>query len=279
MVAGSAMITLNDALAKWLTASYPVGQILFLRGLFVGLPIIYLAWRAGGVQALKPHDIRGQIIRAALFVTSSTLFVYSVSIMALPTVVALSFTAPLFITALAPLILREHVGWRRWAAVTAGFLGVLFIVRPFQDDWHWQVLIPIVAALAGSLRDISTRRISAGDTSTSILLYSTIAVTGVGLMTWPLGWAPVAPFDAALLAIMGIAIGAAHYLFIEAFRLTEAALVAPFKYSSLIWAIVLGATIWGDVPDRWALLGSGIILGSGIYILHREMRTLRKAAA
>lgn len=279
MVAGSALITLNDALAKWLTASYPIGQILFLRGVFIALPILFLAWRGGGVRALKTRNIGGQIIRAALYVTSSGLFIYSVSIMALPTVVALTFTAPLFITMLAPLVLGERVGWRRWAAVFVGFLGVLLIVRPFQDDWRWQILIPVVAALAGSLRDLSTRRISAGETSTAILFYSTLGVTAVGLITWPLGWRAVASVDLVLLVIMGIAIGGAHYLLIEAFRLTEAALVAPFKYSALIWAIVLGATIWGDFPDQWALLGSAVILASGIYILHREMRAMRKVSA
>jgi drug/metabolite transporter (DMT)-like permease len=276
MVAGSALITLNDAIAKWLAASYPVGQILCLRGIFFFVPILYFVWRAGGVRTLRVHSISGQIGRAALFIIASVFFVLSVGLMPLPTVVALTFTAPLFITALAPTLLGEQVGWRRWTAVIVGFAGVLIIVRPFQDSWNWVALIPVIGALCGALRDMLTRQITAKETSVSILFYGALAVVVVGLATLPFGWKSVSAPDLLLFMVQGLVMGIAHYLMIESFRMAEAALVAPFKYTGFIWAVIYGAAIWGDYPDGWTILGAAVILASGLYILHREL-LLRKA--
>ncbi|HEX2115720.1 MAG TPA: DMT family transporter [Alphaproteobacteria bacterium] len=276
MVAGSALITLNDAIAKWLTASYPVGQILCIRGAFFFVPILFFIWRAGGTKALRVHSISGQLGRAALFITASAFFVTSVGLMPLPTVIALTFTGPFFVTALAPTLLGEHVGWRRWLAVLVGFAGVLIIVRPFHEDWSWVAVLPVIGALCGALRDMATRQITARETSESILFYGALAVVVVGLATSPFGWQWVAPFDLMLFAVQGLAMGIAHYLMIESFRLSEAALVAPFKYTGFIWAVLYGAVLWGDYPDRWTILGALVILASGLYILQREL--LRRKA-
>lgn len=271
MVAGSALITLNDALAKWLSATYPVGQILCLRGAFFFVPILFFIWRAGGMKTLRVKSVSGQLGRAALFIIASAFFVTSVGLMPLPTVIALTFTGPFFVTALAPSMLGEQVGWRRWLAVLVGFAGVLIIVRPFQDTWSWVVVLPVLGALCGALRDMATRKITGQETSESILFYGALAVVLVGLMTIPFGWQWVAPFDLMLFALQGFAMGIAHYLMIESFRMSEAALVAPFKYTGFIWAMIYGATLWGDYPDGWTILGAIVILSSGLYILHREL--------
>jgi drug/metabolite transporter (DMT)-like permease len=277
MVAGSALVTLNDAIAKWLTASYPVGQILCLRGVFFFVPILYFVWRAGGLRTLRVHSVTGQIFRAALFIVASAFFVSSVGLMPLPTVIALTFTAPLFVTAMAPTLLGEYVGWRRWAAVSVGFVGVLIIVRPLQESWSWVALLPVIGALCGALRDMLTRQITAKETSVSILVYGALAVVLVGLCTLPFGWRWVSAPDLLLFAVQGFVMGIAHYLMIESFRMAEAALVAPFKYTGFIWAVIYGAAIWGDYPDQWTVLGALVILASGLYILHREL--LRRKAA
>lgn len=277
MVAGSALITLNDAIAKWLAASYPVGQILCIRGAFFFIPILYFVWRAGGVRMLRVYSISGQLIRAALFIVASVFFVSSVGLMPLPTVIALTFTAPLFVTALAPTLLGEQVGWRRWMAVIVGFAGVLIIVRPFGGSWGWVALLPIIGALCGALRDMLTRQITAKETSVSILFYGALAVVIVGLMTMPFGWRWVSGPDLLLFAVQGLVMGIAHYLMIESFRLSEAALVVPFKYTGFIWAVIYGILIWDDYPDVWTVLGALVILASGLYILHREL--LRRKTA
>jgi drug/metabolite transporter (DMT)-like permease len=276
MVGGSALITLNDAIAKWLTATYPVGQILCIRGAFFFIPILFFVWRAGGVKMLRVHSVNAQVGRAILFIIASVFFVTSVGLMPLPTVIALTFTAPLFVTGLAPTLLGEHVGWRRWMAVLVGFVGVLIIVRPFQASWTLVALLPVVGALCGALRDMLTRQITAKETSVSILFYGALAVVIVGLFTLPFGWQWVSAPDLLLFAVQGFVMGIAHYLMIESFRMAEAALVAPFKYTGFIWAVIYGAAIWGDYPDRWTILGAAVILASGLYILHREL--LRRKA-
>ena len=276
MVAGSALVTLNDAMAKWLVATYPVGQILCIRGAFFFVPVLYFVWRAGGMKTLRVHSVSGQIGRAILFIIASAFFVSAVGLMPLPTVVALTFTAPLFVTALAPTVLGEAVGWRRWMAVIVGFGGVLIIVRPFEESWTWVALLPVIGALCGAVRDMLTRRITAKETSVSILFYGALAVVLLGLCSLPFGWRWVSGFDLLLFAVQGLVVGIAHYLMIESFRMAEAALVVPFKYTGFIWAVIYGAAIWGDYPDQWTVLGALVILASGLYILHREL--LRRKA-
>ena len=272
MVAGTAILTMNDAVLKWLAASYPVGQVMFVRGIFVFIPIAFFVWRAGGVGALRIRNFRGQATRAVLAVASTFLFVIGLSMMPLADAIAVSFAGPLFITALARPLLGEQVGWRRWCAVAVGFAGVLVMLRPAGEVIRLAALFPLAAACAGAFRDIVTRRISAQESTVAILSFSTLAVTLTGLCTLPLGWKPAALEDVGLLALAGLLLGSGHYLMIEGFRLAEAALVAPFKYSNMIWAVIVGFIVWGDIPDRWTVAGSLLVIGSGLYILHRKMR-------
>jgi drug/metabolite transporter (DMT)-like permease len=139
-------------------------------------------------------------------------------------------------------------------------------------------LLPLGAAVFGGLRDVLTRRISGTESSVSILLISTIAVIGAGLVTAGFGdWSKLTIMDIGLLAVTGLLSGTAHYLLIQAFSTGEASLVAPFKYSSLLWGVLIGTLVWGDLPDQWMILGSILVVGSGLYILHREMLRKRKS--
>jgi len=272
MVAGGALITLNDALMKWLVGDYAVGQILFVRSLFMLLAVLVAAWRWGGLLALRPRNLPGQFVRATMVVTSTFCFVTGLQYLNLADAVVVSFCGPLFITALATPLLAETVGWRRWVAVIVGFAGVVFIFRPTGGSVQWAALWPLAASLAGALRDILTRRLCATETSLSILLLSTSVVAVVGLATAPFGWPRLAAIDLGLMALAGFLLFGAHYLLIEAFRLAEAALVAPFKYSNVVWGILFGFLLWGHVPDSWTMAGTVVIVGSGIYILGRETR-------
>ncbi len=277
MLAGGALLTVNDAVLKWLSADFPVGQILFMRGIFVFLPIGFLVWRAGGLRALRVGNAGGHMLRAGLVVCGTFLFITGLSYLPLADAIAITFAGPLFITALAPALLGEHVGWRRWSAVLIGFLGVMVMVRPTGAAIQWVALFPLAASLAGALRDIVTRRIAMGETSVSLLVTTTSAVVLGGLATAPLGWSPIAALDLGLFAFAGVVLGSAHFMLIEAFRFAEASAVSPFKYSNLIWAMIFGFAIWGHVPDAWTLGGSALVIGGGLYILHRETR--RRAAA
>jgi drug/metabolite transporter (DMT)-like permease len=271
MLLSCALLTLHDAGTKWLTADYPVGQIMFIRSAVAVLLIGAVASRSGGAKALRVRDFKGQLIRAALFMLSSFLIVISLKLMALPIVTAVIFVAPIFVTALAGPLLGEQVGWRRWSAVLLGFIGVFLIVDPLGETWRWTALIPLAAALATGLRDIVTRQITGRESTLSVLFMMALVTAVAGLFTMPLGWAWPSLPDLALFVALGLAQGAAHYLQIDAFRMAEATVLAPFRYSMLIWSVLLGFLIWGDTLSLGASVGVAIVGGSGLYIFHREI--------
>ena len=267
---GGVFLTVNDATMKWLTGSYPVGEIVALRALFAFLPIAFFAWRAGGWRSLRVRHVRAQNARALLFVASSFLWVSGLTYLPLADSMAATFTGPIMITALAPLLLGETVGWRRWTAVTVGFGGVLLMIQPTGEGPHLAMLLPLVSVMGGVGRDIITRRIAATESSVGTLAFTTAAACLIGLLTLPFGWVLPGARDWLLLALSGILVGAAHFLYIEALRLAEAIIVMPFKYFNMIWAIALGFAIWGDLPDRWMIGGTVLVVLSGLYIMHRE---------
>lgn len=270
MVAGMALLTLNNAFLKTLTGDYPPGQLIALRAAFVFIPIAILAWHAGGWSSLRINNYTGQTIRAGFLVITQFLMVTSIGLLPLADVTALTFSGPLVITALAPAILGEHVGWRRWTAVAVGFAGVLIMLRPNPDIFRIAALLPLAGACSGALRDLVTRRISTGESSTAILCFSTIAILLFGLASLPFASAPLDYADLPVLALAGCLQGAAHFILIEAFRLGEAAVVAPFKYTALPCAALYGFVMFGHVPDLWIVVGAIPVVFSGLYILHRE---------
>ncbi len=272
MMAGCLLLTVNDAVVKWVSGEFQLGQVLATRGLAALIVIMaVVAWR----KELHIFRIRYpgvQLARAILMIISTFLFVSGLRVLPLAENIAIAFVGPIFVTALAPVFLAEKVGWRRWTAVLVGFTGVLVMLRPGGDGLNWIALFPAGAALCGALRDILTRRISHGEATGTTLFYSTLGVTLAGAAAAPFAWQTPGASDLALLALAGVLLCSAHFLHIETFRFAEAALVAPFKYSSLLWAMAFGFLIWGDVPDAWTLLGAGLLVGSGIYIFHREGR-------
>ena len=283
MVIGMALLTLNNALLKTLTGDYPPGQLIALRAAFVFIPIALIAWRSGGIGTLRIYNLGGQSIRAGFLVATQFLMVTSLALLPLADVTALSFSGPLVITALAGPMLGEQVGWRRWSAVCVGMVGVVIIIRPTGEGLAWAALLPLGAALTGALRDILTRKLSVSDSSSSILLFTTTAVMLAGLassLADPVfGWSSVAwhamPLEhIGMLAGAGTLLAGAQYLMIEAVRRSEIGLVAPFKYTSMVWAVLTGFLIYGTFPDQWIIAGSMLVIASGIYILQRE-RTLK----
>ncbi len=270
MLLGAAVLIVNVAVLKWLTNSYHVGQILFCRGIFISLPLAVLIWKAGGLNSLRPVNPTGHTVRAGLVIVGIFLFISGLAYLPIADAIAISFAGPLFITALAQPLIGEYVGWRRWSAVVTGFIGIILIVRPDGSVVQWAVLFPLTASLAGALRDLLTRHLSSQETSVAILFYTTLGVIVASLMTIPFIWIPVPLVDWGWFALSGFLVGFAHFLMIETFRYGEATLVAPFKYSSVIWACLLGYFIWGDIPDFMTILGVSIVASSGIYILHRE---------
>lgn len=271
MLTAGVLMSLNNAILKWVTTGYPAGQIIFTRGVFIWLPIGFLIWRTGGMHTLRVHRYGLHGARAACLVLSAFLYVTGLRYLPLADVTAISFSTPLFLTALAPLLLRETVGWRRWSAVIVGFLGIVTIARPTGNIAALAVLLPVGSAFWAAMRDIVTRRMTATESSNAILCTTTAAVMLAGLATLPLGWRAPQPMDLGLMALGGIFAGFGHHFMIEAFRNAEAVLVSPFRYLTMIWAVLLGYLVWGDLPDELVWLGVALVVLSGIYIFHREV--------
>jgi len=276
MVFGGVALIIQDAITKWLTGGYPVGEILFWRAVFSFLPIILFIWHEGGFKCLKTNRLGMHIFRALAMLGSATFIVISFSMMPIADAVALNFTGPLFVTALATPLLSERVGWRRWTAVCVGFAGVIIMLRP-GGDMQWTVLLPVASAISGAIRDITTRYMSDTENSTAILFYTNAFIVFAGLMTIPMGgWVMPNLTDFGLFAAAGCFSGLAHFLLIRSFHYSEVAVVMPFKYLTLLWAVLLGYVVWGDVPDFYMIVGAAFIIASGLYILYRETWAKRR---
>jgi drug/metabolite transporter (DMT)-like permease len=270
MILGGAALTMSDAATKWLTASLPIGEILFVRALFVTAAIGLILWRCGRIQDLRVVNIPNMGLRSFLAVCSTFLVVTSLSKLPLNEVIAILFVGPLFIALLAGPLLGERVGLQRWLAVLIGFGGMLIIVRPGSQAFQIAAFIPICAALVAAFRDIVTRKISATEKSSAILFYSTLALSLIGLATFPFGWKPMTLNDIGIAIMAGTFFGLGHYFIIEGYRYAEASIIAPYRYLNLIWAVILGYLLWNEIPSAWVLLGTPFVVGSGLYILYDE---------
>lgn len=270
MVASAFFMNVNNAILKLLTEGLPVGQIMFLRAALILPLIVAVALYRGGLSELRVYSWKGHVARGLCLGFSAYFFLLSVEYLPLGTTVALTFAAPLLITAMAGPMLGEEVGWRRWSAVAVGFLGVVVITRPGSDVFQIAALLPLACAVASAGRDLMTRKMTAGESSLAILLTANLFQILFGSFSIPFGWVVPDARSLWLVAACVPLVFVGHYTMIEAFRYAEAAVASPFRYSAIVWAGLFGYLIWGDVPDIWAVTGTGIIIASGLYILHRE---------
>jgi drug/metabolite transporter (DMT)-like permease len=269
---GILLLTLNDAVSKYLTERFPVGQVICVRQAATLLVILPYVALVTGWKALRIVAWGGQLIHGLLFVAGAALVVTALSRLPLATVIAIMFASPTFIAALSAPLLAERVNLTRWVAILGGFVGVLIVVRPGGAAFEWALLIPLACALSNALRDLMRRRLARTETSISILFWSGLIVMALTLATLPLGWRPVGTVDAAWFVALGVLNAGAHFMLIEAYRLAQAAVVAPVRYTSLIWAALLGYLVWGDVPDLWVWVGAAAIVASGLYMVRAEAR-------
>lgn len=266
-----------DTLIKFLTASYPVPQLMFVRSLVAFLLVGgYTLWRGGGIAAMRTRRPWGHVWRAFAGLISMGCFFYAFRELPLADVYVLSFAGPLFITALSAPLLGEPVGWRRWAAVVVGFGGVVVMAQPSAGAPLVPVLVGLCAALFYALAALAVRGLSRTETSASIVLYLLLTTTVVsGALTVPVWTAPTA--DAlGLMALVGVLGAGAQVLLTQAFRRAPPAVVAPFEYTGMVWASLFGWVVFGDLPTAPVLLGAMVIIGSGLYILHRETMVARR---
>ena len=276
MIGGTFLLTTQDGITKWLTTDYHAGEILFYRGIGTFLPILVLVWYGGGWRTLRSGNLPGSLVRGGFALATSLFVVLSFVQLPLADALALIFISPILLTALSVPLLRESVGWRRWSAVFVGFFGVLFMVQPGEGGWQYFLAFPLIAACLSAGRDIVTRHLRTADTSLSMLFYSMLISLLGGAVTLPFGTHFPSLGEWALFLIAGVLNSLAHLLSIQALLMAPAATVAPFRYLSLVWAAFIGYLVWGDVPDSLKIVGAVLVVGAGLYILHRETRPSRR---
>src|SRR5499426_2308513 len=280
-VMSALLFALMSALVRFLGERYPVGQIVFFRSAFAILPVVLIyAWRnelMAAVRTVRPlgHAGRGAISMCGMFCNFSALA-------RLPIVdaTALSFTAPLITVAMSAVILKERVRIYRWSAVLVGLIGILVMLGPHFDLSAYansaMTTAGIAFAIAGAFFNsgsvIQTRRLTETETTSSIVFYFSLICALAGLATWPLGWLMPTWPELAALIVIGICGGLAHILLTESYRLAPASMIAPFDYTSMLWALLLGFLVFGEVPSMLVFVGAGIIAAAGLFVIWRERR-------
>lgn len=272
MVAGVAFLSANDAVTKHLAERYPLGEVIFLRQLAGLLFILPYALATTGLASFRIVDYRGQAWRALAFLGTAWLMAAGLAYLPLAIVTAIAFSSPLFVAALAGPALGERVTLQRWLAIMIGFAGMLIIMRPGGPSFTWALLLPVATALANAVRDMLTRKLSATDSSISILLWGAMAALVTSAATFPFGWEPVTGIDAWWFLVGGFVNSAAHFLMISAYRHADASALSPYRYTSLIWAVGLGWLIWSHLPDLWSMVGTLIIVVAAVAAFDRKPR-------
>jgi drug/metabolite transporter (DMT)-like permease len=195
---------------------------------------------------------------------------FALKYLRLDQVLAITFSTPFFVAALSGPVLGERVGPRRWAAIGVGFIGILVVTRPGFGLVHPATFLVILSTLAYAFYFLSTRLLARTDSNETTLFYSNFVGAVVMLPVVPFFWKPLGLWQFALLVLAGALASVGHYMLIAAHRHAPASLLSSFIYSQLVWVVILGYTVFGDVPDRYSLMGAAIVIGSGLYIFHRE---------
>jgi drug/metabolite transporter (DMT)-like permease len=272
MLLATLLFTVMDSIAKNLTASYPVQQVIWARYFFQFALMLLLIPRLGIAGLLWTRRPGVHIARGVLLMISTYCMIMAISIVPLADAYTITFTAPFLVTILSVPLLKERVGWRRWTAVLVGFAGVLIVFRPIAAPVHWAMLLPLITAACFALYQILTRKVSYDSRETAFMMLFYLAWVGTAVMSAivPVYWQAVAACDWAWMIGMGALGAAGHLILIRALAITPASLLSPFIYSQIIWALGIGYFWFGDVPGIWMLIGCTVIVASGLYVFYRE---------
>jgi drug/metabolite transporter (DMT)-like permease len=271
------MSTLIRAAGK----TFPLGEIVFFRSSFAILPVLLIyAWRNELREAVVTRRPLGHLGRGMQAIFGMFMNFAALARLPLMEATAISFASPLITVAMAAIILRERVRIYRWSAVAVGFGGVLIMLWPYIDVGGFMQLgatertIGAICALAGAFSNagtvIQTRRLTDSETTSSIVFYFSLICAIAGLATWPFGWQPMSFMEFVMLAMIGVIGGLSHLVLTESYRFAPASVVAPFDYTAMIWAFLLGYFVFGELPTNYVYAGGAVVIACGLFILWRE---------
>ena len=274
MLLGVFMFSFGDALGKYIVATYSVGQLLWLRACAALLVLLPIVWRqrAAFLPLERPWL---QLLRVILSTLEVVAFFLATVYLPLADVITYYLACPIFVTALSAIVLRERVGWRRWSAVLIGFCGVLIALRPSTQTVSWPALIALGGSISFAFLMLITRSLRA---TPDIVLASTqfIGTFALGALMSPFGWVTPDPGSLGLFAAAGCVSVAALLCVNRSLKLAPASVVVPYQYSMIVWAVIFGFVVFGDVPQVSMIAGAAIIIGAGFYIFLREQQLGRE---
>ncbi|RAI60233.1 DMT family transporter [Roseicella frigidaeris] len=285
MLGAHALFTGMGAIVKHLADHVPVIELMFFRSVFALPVVLAICLRSGGVT-LRTRRFGGHALRACTGIAAQTLGFYALGILPLAEQVALGYTQPLFVTILAIPFLGEMVGVHRWSAVVVGFCGVLLIAAgqglgagEMAPGFALGTLAGVAQGLFSAVTTLLVRQLSATESSTTITLWQSLLMGAYAAVLLPFVWVTPGWEDLGLLILVGLVGGSAQWLLTEAWASAQVSAVAPYSYSALLWSILLGWLVFGELPGLAMLGGAGLITAAGLYILHRELvRKGRKQA-
>ncbi|MDI3381056.1 DMT family transporter [Xenophilus aerolatus] len=271
MIGASGCFAANDAIVKFASQSLPGPQLIFLRSLIAAGFFLWMIVRQGAVPRLAGALQPRVLARSACDAFGTVMYLLSLFQLPLANATAINLAAPVFMTLFAVVFLGERASPARWTAVALGFAGVLAVVQPTGDGFNAWALLCVGGTLLQALRDLLTRGIDPTLPSMVIALSTTAFLAVVaGAMTLAQGWAPVAPRHLLMLTVAAGFLATAYLLLIASLRTGDISLTAPFRYTALLFAVVLGYALWGQWPNAWAWAGIALLVGSGLYAAHSE---------
>ena len=274
MMVSMACFTLNDALLKLVSGSVPLFQLIFLRSAVTSLLIVGTQGHLGPMHFnIGRRDWFFITLRAGTEVVIAYFFLSALVNMPLANVTAILQVVPLAVTLASAVVLREAVGWRRMGAILIGFVGVMLIVKPGAEGFNVWSVYALVAVFGVTVRDLATRQLSASVPSMTVTLVTALAVmlaAGLASLTEP--WAALEPRTAMMITGSAVFVLGGYFFSIQVMRTGDVSFTAPFRYTGLVWALVLGWFVFGDWPGWLTLMGAAIVVGTGIFTFYRERK-------
>jgi drug/metabolite transporter (DMT)-like permease len=270
MVGATIVFAISSAISKWLIATYPIGEVLVTRS---GVSLVVCALiilPRNGLGVFRTERLRHHAMRSFSQFVSQTLLILAFSLMPLAGAIAINFSAPLFTSLLSMFLLKEHVGAARWSALLVGFIGVLIVTHPGSETFQIGAVFALANAVIYGSVTAAVRGMTATESAETLTLYQLVMITGFFACLLPLGVAMPSLADVGLMVLNGIANGIGQYWWTRSLHLAPASSVTPFFYLMLAWAMVIGFVVWGDVPSLSLLIGSAVVVGSGLFLLWRE---------
>ena len=273
MVGAMGCFIVNDSLVKYASQTMPATQLIFVRGVMASLLVLAVAHATGATRKVR-EIARGWVaVRAVVDAMATMLFLASLFHLPLANATAINMASPLIITVLAAMFLGERLGASRWIAIIVGFAGVLLIIQPRTDGFDGYALVCLLSTVLLSVRDVVTRRVHSAVPSILITLSNTIAVTlFAALLSIFETWRAFSAYEVGYLAVVAVFLATAYYLLVVSTRHADLSLIAPFRYTALLFATVAGFVVWGDTPNALAWGGIALVVGSGIYVLRVSRR-------